>query len=343
MRALAIAEDGGLAIVERADPSPGPDDVVIGIARAGICGSDVHLLGSSMLPAGSVMGHEIAGEVVAVGRNAPSSLIGRRVAVMPATRCGGCACCTAGRSVFLCDEQPSRWLGLGVHDGGYGEYLRAPAASVHRCAEGLPAEAAALIEPYAVALHAVRRSRAARDPALDVAVVGGGAIGLMTAAALLDAGVERLALAEPTPVRGEIARRMGVPHVVSDLAALPDALGGAPTLIFDCSGAPAPPGAAVSVVGAGGEIVLVGVVSRGTAIPMPGAAWVCKEVDVLTSIAYTEAEFADAASAVGRGAAKHDAVVTSVRPLEEGPAAFAALLATGAPAKVQLAPGGVSW
>src|SRR5438874_3600774 len=112
MKAVAYTAEGGLEVVDRPEPQPGPADVIIDVERCGICGSDLHMRRSGMLPTGSVMGHEFAGTVVARGEEAASLAEGAHVAVLPAVRCGHCRTCLEGRDA-ICLEQGAHMIGIG--------------------------------------------------------------------------------------------------------------------------------------------------------------------------------------------------------------------------------------
>jgi threonine dehydrogenase-like Zn-dependent dehydrogenase len=336
MRAVALTAAGTLEVVDKPEPVPGPDDVVLEVSRCGICGSDLHLKDSGFLQPGTVMGHEFAGTIVAVGDEVDGGMTGRRVSVLPGLRCGRCASCLRGENQ-LCPHQGPTSLGLGWMDGAYAEYVRVRAAMCHPLPDTMTDEQGALVEPYAVGLHAVRRSRADDDPDVVTAIIGAGPIGLMTLAALKAAGVSNLAVAEPSESRAAVAAAMGATVVVEDANKLTAAMGQAADLVFDCAGVPATPGIAVELVRPGGQVVLVGVVGIGEMIPIPGALWVVKEVDVRTCMAYSNAEFAESVDAVHGGAVDPNLVVSDIRPLEAADASFADLTRPGGPIKVLLA------
>ncbi len=341
MRAVAVGDTGRLEVVHKPEPVPGRADAVVAVDRCGICGSDLHLLASGLLRPGAVMGHEFAGTISAVGDAVSHQVaVGQRVAVLPAGRCGTCEACRAGRD-NLCPAQPMTAIGLGVNDGGHAEYVRVPASSCHPLPPGMSVDHGALVEPYAVALHAVRRSAVPADPgaaaAVAVGVVGAGTIGLMCVAAARRAGVEQVAVAEPVDGRARVAESMGA-ALVDDADRLGRALTAPIDVVFDTTGVASTPAAAVEAVRAGGQVVLLGVVPPAVAIPMPGLTWLLKEVDVLTSIAYTTAEFADAVAHVGAGAVDAVAAAAQVRPLDEAATSFAELDGNHPPVKVLLAP-----
>lgn len=336
MRAAAIGPDGRMEIVDRPEPEPGPGEVVVAVECCGICGSDIHLRSSGLLPAGAVLGHEFGGPVVVGSPDGTGPAVGARVAVLPASRCGTCEACTSGRS-NLCALQLSSSIGLGWRSGGYAEQVVVPAGSCHAVPEHATPAQVALAEPYAVALHALARSRVAADTDLAVAVLGAGSVGLMCVAALADAGVSAVAVAEPRPFRAATARSMGAASVESagDVAR---ALGRPPDVVFEATGSADAPGQAVEIAATGGQVILLGVGAPGGRVAMPGLLWVVKEVDVAPSIAYTDDEFATAVSAVAYGAA--DLVITSTdhRRLTDVEQAFDDLHKSDGPVKVLLNP-----
>jgi threonine dehydrogenase-like Zn-dependent dehydrogenase len=339
MRAVAITPDGKLETVDKPDPTPGPHDVIVAVERCGICGSDLHLKHARLLPPGAVMGHEFGGPIVAVGDEVDNTVVGRRVAVLPADRDRTCAACEAGKD-HLCGLQFGTSIGLGMHDGGYAEFARVPARSCFPLPDGMTPEQAALVEPFAVALHGVRRSRAAGGAVDGAAIIGAGPIGLLTLAALRREGLTNVAIAERSESRAAVAESMGATVVVGDASKLGGALGEPPEVVFDCAGVTATPPIALEVARMGGQVVLVGVVNPGDMLPMPGLLWVVKEVDVLPSIAYTIDEFAESVDAVASGAVDARVIVSDVRPLDAAEASFDDLLQPGGPVKVLLSPAG---
>lgn len=337
MRVAAVGAGGGLVVADRPDPEPGPGEVLVAVDGAGVCGSDLHLLRSGLLPAGAVLGHEISGTVVTGDPDRAGPADGARVAVLPARRCGDCPACRGGRD-NLCVLQLTTSLGMGGRDGGWAELVAVPADSCHPLLAGVGAVAGALVEPYAVALHALGRSRVPdRGDPPAVAVLGAGSVGLMTVAALRRTGVARVAVAEPRPRRAAAAAALGA-EVVEAAGRLQAVLGGPPDVVFDATGTTAAPGLAVELAAAGGQVVLLGVTAPGDQVPLPGLLWVVKEVDVVPSIAYTSAEFTAAAAAVATGAVGPILAHTDVRPLADGPQALEDLGRTDGPVKVVLAP-----
>lgn len=338
MRAVVLGADGRLDVVDKPRPVPGPDDVVVAVERCGICGSDLHLKASGLLPPGAVLGHEFAGTVVDMGEQArPRLVTGQRVSVLPAGRCGTCDRCRAGQG-HLCTAQARTAIGLGANDGAFADYVRVPARSCHPLPDQVTPEQGALVEPYAVGLHAVGRSRAAVNGELSVGIVGAGPIGLMCLVALRRSGLHHVTVAEPRPARAARAEAMGA-TVVNDATRLVQA-GGPLDVVFEAAGGVETPSLALQAVRAGGQVVLVGMPGVGKDLAMPGLLLVVKEVDVTPAIAYTDDEFAAAVSDVAAGALSTDLLVSDVRPLGAAERSFEELAQPDGPVKVMLAPPG---
>lgn len=337
MRAVVVAPDRSLQVVHKPEPEPGPGEVLIAVDRCGICGSDLHLHNSGFIPPGAVMGHEFSGTIVAIGPDTDSPLpTGTRVAVLPSARDHTCPRCEEGRT-NLCGAQAMTSIGLGFNDGGYAEFAKAPAESCHPLPDWVTPEEGALVEPYAVALHAVRRSRAFENPAQNVGVIGAGPVGLLTIAALRDAGVTDITVAERSETRAAAAERLGA-RVTDDAERLAKAAGQELDIVFDAAGVAATTPIALMATRPGGQIVLVGVVDVGVMLEMPGMLWVVKEVDVLPSIAYNDDEFAEAVLHFAGGAIDTGAILSDVRPLDAAEQSFKDLTGPTPPIKVQLAP-----
>ena len=176
MRAAVIGADASFSVETLDDPTPGPGELVLRVTGCGICGSD--LKARPAMPAGTVMGHELCGEVVAVGPAPPTRWReGMRAAVLPVFSCGDCAWCRAG-DVAHCAE--ASLMGLGGCAGGFAELVRgARRASRSALPDDLPAQYGPLVEPFAVGLHTARIAGIA--PGDDVLVIGAGPVGLTTA------------------------------------------------------------------------------------------------------------------------------------------------------------------
>ncbi|KAA9000643.1 zinc-binding alcohol dehydrogenase family protein [Affinibrenneria salicis] len=201
MKSLVCLEPTKMVYQQRNKPSPAPHEALIKIKNVGICGTDIHAWAGRQpfFSYPRVLGHEICGEVVATGAQVERLLPGQQVSVIPYVACQQCPACLSGRS--NCCENISV---IGVHqDGGFCEYLCVPAANLLP-ADDLDPEAAALIEPFAISAHAVRRAAIADGD--DVLVVGAGPIGLGVAA-IARADGARVAVADTSATRRDHVRQ----------------------------------------------------------------------------------------------------------------------------------------
>lgn len=329
MRVLAVGDDFGLRVEERADPRPRPGQVVVAVERCGICGSDRHFLEAHALPPGAVPGHEVAGIVAATGSGAPLGLEGERVAVLPCPRCGECDACRRG-DTQLCPGQRDTFLGLGRNDGGFAEHVAIDAAACFPVPRGTTAAQASFAEPLAVGLHAVRRATLTPDD--RVLVLGAGPIGLAVTCSLAhdriadvtvsDLNAERVSLAETLGARPAVEPR---PIEAFDV-------------VFECAGHPATPQLALRAVRSGGRIVLVGVIAGGQSVGLRSDMWTAKEADVRPSNTYRTEEFAEAVEIVASGAVDPILAATDVVPIEGGGASLAAMSSADPPVKTQIDP-----
>ena len=209
MQAAFFAGEGRLQRREVPVPAPGPGEVLLAIHACGICGSDLHQFAGRWPQPPFVPGHEIAGEVCAVGEGVGEWASGDRVCVEPFRYCGTCRYCMAGR-YYQCGEMGFLTL---TADGGFAEKVVCPAYTLYRLAANLDFATGALAEPLAVGVHAVRIAEV--TGADEVLVLGAGTIGLMTAAAAKAFGARRVAITARHDFQAEAARRIGVGAVLS--------------------------------------------------------------------------------------------------------------------------------
>src|SRR5204862_5375252 len=214
-------------VAEVPDPEPAPGDVLVRVSAATTCGTDVKMWrrGHPILPPYPArFGHETAGV---------REDTGDRVLVGDSVACGACRACLAGRPEIC---RSPRWV-----LGGFAEYIAAPEAALHAVPDGLPAEGAAMAEPLGAAVHALARAPA-RALAPDAGVLGGGPMGQMLAALLVEEG-RTVTLADPHPERREQAEALGA----MSAEALRDC-----DVVFEAVGRPAAWRAAVEACAPGG-------------------------------------------------------------------------------------------
>lgn len=339
MRALQVTEERGLAEADLPEPEPGPGEVAIEVAFCGICGSDLHMLPSAAIPPGTVLGHEFSGRVAAVGEGVSGLEPGQRVCVLPMDPCGECAACRDGHG-HLCLQAPVRGHGLGGRAGAFAERVLAPATGVFALPDEISDEHGALVEPLAVAVHAVRLGAAEqRDP---VVVLGAGPIGVMTALALRASGYERLVVVEPGDRRRDRAAALGfetMPLEGVHMAAV-EALGGElPVAVFECAGHPSALGLALELVRPAGTVVAMGVLEE--PVPVNQLLLIIKEARIQGSMAYGPSDFERSQELLGSGRIPADELITEVAPLSRAEELFGELRRPGTEQlKVLLRPGG---
>lgn len=262
MQAVRLYAKGDLRVEQV--PRPGAlqaGEVRIAVEHAGICGSDLHNFrtGQWITRSPSVAGHELAGRVVEVGAGVTGFEPGQRVAADSRYWCGECAACDEGRH-HLCER-----LGFvgELCDGGFAEETVLPARLVHRVPDTLPSQIAATAEPFAVALHTVRRL----DPAKGepVLVVGCGPIGGFCAVVLAHLGFGPILVADRNTARADlVARTTGALVTALDPESIKARLGGRRLgAAIDATGSVAALRALIPCLPGGARLALVGI-SHGT-------------------------------------------------------------------------------
>jgi threonine dehydrogenase-like Zn-dependent dehydrogenase len=335
MKAIVWHGPQRMAIEERPEPGdPGEGELIVRPEAVGICGSEVEgylgHMGNRTPPL--VMGHEFAGVVVAAGDGA-GAWEGTRVAVNPLAGCGQCRLCRAGQE-NLC---PRRTL-IGVHhDGAFADLVTAPAANARALPDGVPARVGALVEPLANGVHAVRLGLAG-GPVARAVVIGAGTIGLMTLQAALLSGIGHVTVLEPHAQRRGRALTLGAHAAFGDAdeareteRSASEGLGA--DLVLDAVGAQATRATALTLLQPGGQAVYIGLAADDTTLGFHGI--VRGQLGLRGAYAYTMADFEQALEWLVDGRASMGAL-DAVRPLEDGPDAFARLAEGPPPAAVKV-------
>lgn len=259
-----VASAFGAGLVETDDPLPREGEVLVAVAAAGICGSDIHAYewtpGYEFMAAAMplTIGHEFAGTVRALGPGVSGFEIGDRVTCWPTVGCGRCAACAA-RTPQHCRNR--RVIGLHV-DGGFADAVRVPAANCRLVPDGLPLAVAALTEPLSVAVNAVDVAEIA--PGDKVVVLGPGPIGLGIAFVAATRGARVLLCGLNDAPRLGKAREIGILHCV-DLAeqSLPDAVrrvfDGPADRVIEATGIARSVGDGLEALRSGGVLVVAGI------------------------------------------------------------------------------------
>jgi len=271
MKALVKAHsEPGLWMEHVPVPEPGPTDVLIKVRKSAICGTDVHIWkwddwAKATIPVPMVVGHEFVGEIVETGTAATKYTVGARVSGEGHIVCGVCRNCRAGRG-HLCRNTK----GVGVNrPGSFAEYLCIPESNVVPIPPEIPDEVAAIFDPFGNAVHTALSFDLVGE---DVLVTGAGPIGIMGALVAQRAGAQRVVITDINPYRLDLARRLGVQHVVkADEEALDSVMARiGMTEGFDVglemSGAPPAMRDMIHYMNNGGKVALLGIAPQGFAV-----------------------------------------------------------------------------
>ncbi|MDR7555790.1 MAG: zinc-binding dehydrogenase [Armatimonadota bacterium] len=320
---------GLVELHEVPDPQPGPGEVLIAVAAAAICGSDLHIFHDRhpyWPPV--ILGHEFAGTVAAVGEGVSGYAIGDRVVSETSTgSCGVCFLCRSGNRQ-ICEHK--RALGIGTN-GAFAHYVVAPASLLHRVPDGVPLEEAALTEPTAIAVHAiVERMKVA--PGETVVISGPGPIGLLCLQVARAAGAGLIVVSgTPTSarLRLQVARTVGADVIVNigeeDLVhrvlALTDGRGA--DVAVETSGAPQAVEALPRLTRRLGRIGLLGVTGHPT-VPFPADVALFKGLEVQCSFSSKHTSWVTALRLLASGQVRVRPLLTTAVPLERWQEAFEA-------------------
>jgi L-idonate 5-dehydrogenase len=297
--------------------------VLVRVRRAGICGSDLHYFSHGQCAAyvpsrPFILGHELVGEVAATA-NVKLPAVGARVVVNPARPCGQCPNCTGGRA-NLCPK--TIMLGSASTtpptDGAFAHFVAVRADQCHEIPPDFDDGQAAMIEPLAVALHAVMRAGSVSGK--SVLVLGAGPIGLLVAMTARVFDAVPVAVCEPVAARCQTALKLG-----ADKAFAPDSpelekevrglTGDGFEVVFEASGATRALRQAFSLVRAGGTIVQIGTLGTED-LALPANLIMARELQMLGSFRYGAA-FAEAVQLAASGKIQLQRLISGVVPLKE--------------------------
>lgn len=315
-----LVEPGRFVREEVARPEPGPDEVLVKVARVGVCGSDISAFHGRhpYISCPIVLGHEFSGEVAASGGQGPA--VGTRVTVIPHLGCGACEACRRG-AYNLCDSL--RVIGCQA-PGAHAQYVLAPAKMALPIPESMSWDDAAMIEPAAVAFHAVRRAGIGSGD--RVLVAGAGPIGIFTMQCAKALGAETVAIADLDAVRLELARELGADETLHTLAApLAESIKGLsarPNVYADCVGGTGEVlNALLAVAPRGSRILAVGVLKADYRIPhLPDLTE--HELSVIGTSMYVLRDYQDAIAALADGRLRTRNMITHTFTLADVAEAF---------------------
>ncbi|HEY9263285.1 MAG TPA: NAD(P)-dependent alcohol dehydrogenase [Mycobacterium sp.] len=312
MRAAVLVEPGRIDMEHRPIPSPASGDVLVQVSSVGVCGSDTHYyrhgrVGSFVVDAPLILGHEAAGTIVAVGDGVPASRIGQRVSIEPQHPDPDTAETRSGR-YNLCPHM--RFFATPPVDGALCDYVTIGAAFAHPVPDTISDDAAALCEPLSVGIAAVRKAGVTGGS--RVLIAGAGPIGIVVAQVARAYGATEIIVSDLDESRRQRARDFGATTVfdptVDDVSEL-----GVDAFI-DASGAPAAVTGGIQAVRPAGHVVLVG--SGAETMPLPTQLIQNREL-VLTGVFRYANTWPTAIALVEHGLVDLDAMVTGRFPLEK--------------------------
>jgi (R,R)-butanediol dehydrogenase/meso-butanediol dehydrogenase/diacetyl reductase len=317
MKAISYQGKDSVAVVDMPMPQLARDKVLIKVAYAGICGSDLSIVAGKHPRATPplVMGHEFSGVIADTPPGTFSDLkIGDRVTVYPLLSCGQCYVCKMGLP-HVCRDL--KLIGIDT-DGAFAEYVLAPEEAVIRIPDDLSDKEGALIEPLAVCIHAAHMSR--MQVGDMVIVTGAGPIGLLMAMVARASGASEVIVTEVAQSRIVVARELGFTvldatddNLVEQVLTLTKGRGG--DIVFEATGHPSVAPYLMELVRIRGQIVQVGIFKQPVAIDLRALNF--HEVDIVGSRVYTLEDFDRAIGLATEGQVDLKPMVTSVLALDE--------------------------
>jgi len=308
MKTAIMTEPGKIIYDDIPTPEPGPGQIRVKMKVIGVCGSDIHVWHGkhpyTSYPV--VQGHEISAVVEKVGQGVTDFVPGDAVTIQPQVVCGRCYPCTHG---MYNDCEVLKVMGFQT-TGMASEYFVTEAAKALKLPQGMSLEHGAMIEPLAVAAHAINRPKAVENK--KVLVIGGGPIGNLVAQAAKAHKADVL-LSEVSAYRLQAAKTCGIKTVNPKEMALKDAIAkefgpdGA-DVIIECIGSPATIAEAVEIARKGSEIVVVGVVPAPCPINMGFVQ--DHELTVIGSAMYRTEDYLEAIRMVEAGLVAFDPLIT---------------------------------
>jgi L-iditol 2-dehydrogenase len=258
-----------IELQERPTPEPGPGQAVVRPMAVGVCGSDVTYfkrgrLADFIVTGDIILGHEVAGQVEAVGEGVTGVAPGDRVAIEPGTPCRQCSDCLSG-NYHLCRDLV--FMATPPHNGCLVQQLAVDARNLFKLPDSMSYEEGALIEPLSVGLWGCHR--AGLKPGDRVLVTGAGPVGLLAAEAAQALGASGVTLSDIVPFRLEVAAKHGFATETPD-----NPLDGEFDVLLECSGAPGVLAASLRRLGNAGRAAVIGIEhAPQVALPLGSLNW----------------------------------------------------------------------
>ncbi len=320
MKAAVFGAPHQIGVLDREAPRPAPGEVLVRVGAAGLCAGDLYIYKGTnpYVSYPRVGGHEIAGTIAAYGEGASGPAVGTKVVVEPFIGCGHCYPCRVGKSNCCANLTI-----IGIHrDGGFADFVTAPVDRLHVVPDGMSLLTASFAEPVAIGVQSCRRGQVSGDD--TVLVLGAGPIGL----AVIEVAQARGAKCFVTDIdknRLETSAELGATPLEAGENFLEDVMrltnGEGMPVVMEATGNAKAMESTVDLVAAGGRIVIIGLVKKGTMIGFPGLDFTRKEMTVVGSRASVNC-FPESLDLINRGAIRYVKVASSFG-LEEAPDVFA--------------------
>ncbi|MEU7281663.1 alcohol dehydrogenase catalytic domain-containing protein [Streptomyces sp. NPDC045431] len=311
-RALVVDRPGTHRLVERDVPEPGPGEVLVRVAAAGICMSDREVYDghrdAAYVRYPVIPGHEWSGTVEAVGAGVDPGLTGRKAVAEGFRACGRCERCRCGETSLCTGGYAETGF---TEPGAFADHVVVPARLLHPLHDDADLRAAALLEPSAVIAAAVRTGRP--HPGERVAVVGAGTLGLLAVQLLAASSPAELTVIDPRAARGEQALRFGAGEALSPEEA--EALRGRFDLVVETAGAPSTAAASCLLARRGGRVVLTGMFTPG-AVGIDPVHLSLSQLEIRSVFGAPSSAWCEAVRAFGLGLLDPAPLITHEFPLE---------------------------
>lgn len=322
MRRVRIVAPEEVVIEDASLPELGSQEVLIAVRYCGICGSDIHAYFGRhpfiTLPV--VPGHECSGIISDVGRDVSTFSIGQRVTIIPQVTCGTCYNCRTGR-YNICNEL--KVIGCQT-DGALAEYFPVGSQYLVPLSDRISLREAALIEPFAVAVHALRKSEMRIGS--RAVILGAGTIGLAVLQSAKFAGASETIITDVYDEHLRLAKRLGADHAINvrttDPVEFVRGMFGVEgvDLAFECVGIEATVNQAIQMTRKGTKIVVVGVFERDASVKMGLVQ--DRELELMGSLMYSREDFLDAMRLMEIGALRAKPLISKVFGIDQADKAF---------------------
>lgn len=323
MKAAFVEKSFKTALKEINRPQVGDTEVLIKVSYAGICGSDLHIYkgAHAFRKPPVILGHELSGIVVEIGKEVKKIAVGDKVTVLPQKSCHQCRLCQEGHQQH-CESKivpgTNKWIGSFV------EYFNAEEEVVYKLDNTIGLETGVLAEPLAVSVHALNKIRP--DHRKNLLILGGGTIGILTLVAAKNMGFEKIILTDVVDYNLEVARKNKADRVINVLnedigkAVLEEFGDVKANAVIVTAAAPNILEQAINNVGVARTIVYISMITE----PLTFDTYpiVYKEIHLVGSLTYNEEDFKEALRLLSSDAFNYERLITHVYNIDDVQEAF---------------------